>query len=278
MYNRFLVKVEALEEEATKSTLQAEKNKVKALEKETLQHDKERMDLRVRFTRKVKQVGKAEWDLEDANIGIAQSTEERDTALEDIEKYREATRGCLEELMASKKESKVERQRNPSYRTSADEDFQSIQEKLERSQRKNYQLSHAQMYHEDAIRRMQKKLDDMTQGESRLRQRLTEVITEGDAAIGAEREAKTENIRLRKRILILEKKEPGLYFDGLETVAAFEEKIARLENEKAHLALEKFEVIGSLASAMQEFRVTKGVEGPVGIRALVGASKRPDLF
>lgn len=52
-----------LEDEAARGTLQAEKNKVKALEKLTVEHDKEWMDLRIRFTGKGKQVRKAAWDV-----------------------------------------------------------------------------------------------------------------------------------------------------------------------------------------------------------------------
>lgn len=59
-------------------------------------------------------------------------------------------------------------------------------------------------------------------------------------------------------------------------MAAFEDKIANLEHEKARLAWEKLEIVGTLAKAMGELRAAKGVGGLVGIRALVAASERPD--
>lgn len=105
---------------------------------------------------------------------------------------------------------------------------------------------------------------------------MAEVVAEGNAAIIAERSVRAENIKWEKRVFVLEKREPGLYFDGLATVAAFEEKIANLETEKALLASEKFGIIGDLARAMQELRIAKAVGGSVGIRALVAASERSD--
>lgn len=99
------------------------------------------------------------------------------------------------------------------------------------------------------------KISGFEQENSRLRQRLTEVITEGDEAIRTIRQVKAENNKLKKDIFILEKKEPGLYFQGLETVAAFEDKIANLEHEKARLAWEKFEIIGSLAKALKRWGI-----------------------
>ncbi|TID19931.1 hypothetical protein E2P81_ATG07230 [Venturia nashicola] len=75
-------------------------------------------------------------------------------------------------------------------------------------------------------------MDAMNDENLRLRKRLAVVITEAD-----------EVIRTTREVTAKKKKEPGLYFDGLETVAAFENRIAVLENEKAQLALEKFGIM-----------------------------------
>lgn len=134
-----------LEDEAARSTLQAEKNKVKALEKEAVENDKEWMDLRVRFTRKVKQVRKAEWDVQDANIAIAQLKEERDLALDELKTHNKKTITWMEAVMASARKTTTELKGSHLYRTAQDDILQSMQEKLEQTLKELHNVRYAQV-------------------------------------------------------------------------------------------------------------------------------------
>ncbi|RDI79200.1 hypothetical protein Vi05172_g10824 [Venturia inaequalis] len=262
-----------LKEEAARSTLQAEKNRVRALEREAQEHDKEWMDLRIRFTKKVKEMRELGWNFEDATFTVARLRDERDCVLEELKAHDKNSVVWIREVMESKRKSPVELQGSPLYRTAQDEILKSINDKLETTEAELNELKYKQCNHEYHRSYLGIKIHAANEENLRLRQRIAELFFDAEEAIRIIRTMTDQNSKLEKDNLILENKEPGLYFDGLETVAGFERKLANLENEKAQLALEKFEIIGDLAKAMQELRIAKGVEGLVGIRALVVASE-----
>ncbi|KAE9961989.1 hypothetical protein BLS_001017 [Venturia inaequalis] len=134
-----------LKEEAARSTLQAEKNKVRALEREAQEHDKEWMDLRIRFTKKVKEMRELVWNFEDATFTVARLRDERDCVLEELRAHDKNSVVWIREVMESKRKSPVELQGSPLYRTAQDEILKSINDKLETTEAELNELKYKRL-------------------------------------------------------------------------------------------------------------------------------------
>lgn len=103
------------------------------------------MDLRVRFTRKVKEVRKAEWDLEDAILAAAQLKDERDCALDELKARDNNPIVRVHTVVESTTNLPIELQETSFCRTAQDDILQSLREKLETAHEELHVFRHAQV-------------------------------------------------------------------------------------------------------------------------------------